>query len=119
MVSASDRYVILNTIGDGGAGVVYRVEDRVSGEIRAMKIMPRRLGRANLRGEFLALSHLRHPNLAQSLHGFNTNLGVIIAQSIHKTTQLTSVSQTCQHNSRSIAYRSVAIPESFSQGLDR
>lgn len=58
------RYCIIDRIGDGGAGVVYRVEDRSSGDILAMKVMPRaRAGAGNLRGEFLALTRLRHDNI--------------------------------------------------------
>lgn len=63
VVSSTERYRILDRIGAGGLGVVYKVEDRVSGKILAMKVMPRDRGMANLRSEFLALARLRHDNI--------------------------------------------------------
>ncbi len=62
-VSSADRYQIVERIGAGGIGVVYKVEDRVSGKVQAMKVMPRERGVANLRSEFLALARLRHDNI--------------------------------------------------------
>ncbi len=62
-VSSADRYQIVERIGAGGIGVVYKVEDRVSGKVQAMKVMPRDRGIANLRSEFLALARLRHDNI--------------------------------------------------------
>src|SRR5262245_4847776 len=59
------RYHILDRIGEGGLGVVYRVEDQAEGQIRALKVMPRASGRPNLRGEFLALARLQHDNIVR------------------------------------------------------
>src|SRR5258706_3905855 len=59
------RYRIVERIGEGGLGVVYRVEDPVDGTVRALKVMPRASGRANLRGEFTALAHLQHENIVR------------------------------------------------------
>src|SRR5688572_6572488 len=62
----AERYKILDRIGEGGMGVVYRVEDLVEHAVRALKVMPRSsTGRANLRGEFLALARLRHDNIVR------------------------------------------------------
>ena len=61
----SERYRLLGQIGAGGLGVVHRVEDRASGQILAMKVMPRSLGIANLRSEFVALARLRHDNIVR------------------------------------------------------
>lgn len=61
----AERYRILDRIGEGGLGVVYRVEDLVAREIRALKVMPRAAGRANLRAEFLALARLEHDNIVR------------------------------------------------------
>ncbi len=58
-----DGYDVLGRIGEGGAGVVYRVRERGTGSVLAMKVMPRSAGAQNLRGEFLALRRLRHPNI--------------------------------------------------------
>ena len=62
-MSSADRYQIVERIGAGGLGVVYKVEDRASGKVQAMKVMPRDRGTANLRSEFLALARLRHDNI--------------------------------------------------------
>lgn len=58
-----ERYQIVDRIGAGGLGIVYKVDDRVTGKIMAMKVMPRDRGTANLRSEFLALARLRHDNI--------------------------------------------------------
>lgn len=62
-ISSTERYRIVERIGAGGVGVVYKVEDRVTGRKLAMKVMPRERGMANLRSEFLALARLRHDNI--------------------------------------------------------
>ncbi len=62
---ASERYAIVDLIGEGGVGAVYRVRDERSGELRAMKIIPRHRGVANLRGEFLSLARLTHDNIVR------------------------------------------------------
>ena len=61
----ADRYQVLERIGEGGLGVVYRVKDVAEGTIRALKIMPRASGVANLRSEFAALARLRHDNIVR------------------------------------------------------
>ncbi|MBI4508958.1 MAG: tetratricopeptide repeat protein [Deltaproteobacteria bacterium] len=60
-----ERYRILERLGEGGLGTVYRAEDLATQEIRALKIMPRAAGRAHLRGEFLALARLHHDNIVR------------------------------------------------------
>lgn len=62
-VSSTERYGIVDRIGAGGLGVVYKVEDRATGKLLAMKVMPRERGVGNLRSEFLALARLRHDNI--------------------------------------------------------
>jgi signal transduction histidine kinase len=62
---ASERYRVVDRIGEGGIGVVYRVEDAATGDVRAMKVIPRKRGVANLRGEFLALARLHHENIVR------------------------------------------------------
>jgi signal transduction histidine kinase len=59
------RYRIVDRLGEGGLGVVYRVEDQAEGVLRALKVMPRAKGRAQLRDEFTALAHLRHDNIVR------------------------------------------------------
>ena len=62
-VTSPERYEIVDRIGAGGLGIVYKVEDRATGKMLAMKVMPRDRGTANLRSEFLALARLRHDNI--------------------------------------------------------
>src|SRR5678815_2855709 len=60
-----ERYRLLDRIGAGGLGLVQRVEDQASGRELALKVMPRQVGHSNLRGEFLALARLEHPNIVR------------------------------------------------------
>src|SRR5262245_66116820 len=66
------RYQVLNEIGRGGMGRVYRVLDRRTGRVVTLKrvLMPldlgdkdSREGRVSLAAEFRLLASLRHPNI--------------------------------------------------------
>ncbi|MFH0902699.1 MAG: AAA family ATPase, partial [Pseudomonadota bacterium] len=59
------RFRILARIGAGGLGTVFRVEDLLDGKLCALKVMPRKGGRVNLRSEFSALARLKHENIVQ------------------------------------------------------
>ena len=61
-----ERYRVIERIGDGGVGAVFRVEDEASGRIVAMKVLPREAS-GGLRGEFMALARLRHDNIVSVL----------------------------------------------------
>ncbi len=63
MTRVPSPYRFLDRIGAGGLGVVYRVQDPTSGQVRALKIMPRSSGVTNLRAEFLSLVRLHHDNI--------------------------------------------------------
>jgi serine/threonine protein kinase len=39
----AQRYEILEVLGKGGMGTVYRAQNRINGQIRAIKILHRRL----------------------------------------------------------------------------
>jgi serine/threonine-protein kinase len=69
-----ERYRVIERIGDGGVGAVYRVEDEASGRIVAMKVLPREAS-GGLRGEFMALARLRHDNIVSVLDYGRTSGG--------------------------------------------
>jgi signal transduction histidine kinase/tetratricopeptide (TPR) repeat protein len=59
------RYQVLDLLGAGAMGQVYRVLDRVAGEVRALKVLIPGAGRTRFRGEFVTLVRLRHPNIVR------------------------------------------------------
>ncbi|MCO5168251.1 MAG: tetratricopeptide repeat protein [Planctomycetes bacterium] len=65
----NDRYEILRPLGHGGMGAVYLVFDRQVGRQVALKSFPPMARRvedlAHFEHEFLTLSRLRHPNVAE------------------------------------------------------
>lgn len=79
----SDRYMLLEPLGQGGMGTVYRAHDRLTGQIVALKRV--RSGRdfdpnntldvrLALAQEFRLLATLRHPNIISVLdYGFDAD----------------------------------------------
>src|SRR5689334_16470371 len=70
--TSSDRigpYVLLDVLGEGGMGVVYRARHATSTEPVALKTirLPREHLLANLRREIHALGRLRHPGVVRVL----------------------------------------------------
>ena len=74
------RYTILEQIGSGGMGTVYRARDvRLNRDV-AVKVLPvgalaDDMARHRFRKEALSLSQLNHPNIA-TVHDFDTQEGV-------------------------------------------
>lgn len=71
----AERYRLIERLGEGSIGVVHRALDLASGREVALKIMPRTRGATNLRGEFVALARLRHPNIVSVLDYGLTDAG--------------------------------------------
>jgi eukaryotic-like serine/threonine-protein kinase len=88
-LTIGNRYRILNQIGKGGMGAVYRAQDRLTGEIVALKqvlvsatdlqfatrgvISDSHEALLGLAQEFRTLAGLRHPNIVAVLdYGFDT-----------------------------------------------
>ncbi|HEX9764474.1 MAG TPA: serine/threonine-protein kinase, partial [Candidatus Acidoferrales bacterium] len=73
------HYRIIEKIGAGGMGVVYRArDDRLERDV-ALKVLPTGMladeaARQRFRKEALALARLNHPNIA-TVHDFNTQEG--------------------------------------------
>jgi len=86
------RYLVLEKIGAGGMGEVYRAHDKHLDRDVALKVLPRgtladETERKQLRHEALALSKLNHPNIA-TVHDFDTQQGVdfLVMELIHGVT---------------------------------
>src|SRR6266436_7238600 len=74
------RYLILEKIGAGGMGVVYRARDERLERDVALKVLPPGIfrdeaARKRFRKEALALYKLNHPNIA-TIHDFDTQQGI-------------------------------------------
>ena len=74
------RYLILEKIGAGGMGVVYRARDERLERDVVLKVLPLGIfrdeaARKRFRKEALALSKLNHPNIA-TIHDFDSQDGV-------------------------------------------
>ena len=82
------RYTVINAIGSGGMGTVYRATDRLTGEVIALKAVNTSSDdnvvfgskgasqdyRISLAQEFKTLASLRHPNIISVLdYGFATD----------------------------------------------
>jgi len=91
------RYTIVEQIGSGGMGTVYRAQDTRLKRDVAVKVLPvgvlaDDIARHRFRKEALALSQLNHPNVA-TVHDFDTQDGVdfLVMEYIEGTTLSTMI----------------------------
>ena len=70
------RYRLLEQIGAGGRGVVFRARDEATGEPVALKVLDPGAG-GDLRGEFACLAALDHPGIVRVLDygDYNPTMG--------------------------------------------
>ena len=74
------HYRLIEKIGEGGMGVVWKAEDTVLGRTVAIKVLPEALAqsperRARLEREAKLLASLNHSNIA-TIHGLEESEGV-------------------------------------------
>jgi tetratricopeptide (TPR) repeat protein len=91
------RYHVINELGRGGMGTVYRVVDRLSGRIATLKRLgvtrePGSIGSVGLRStlarEFRLLAALRHPNVVSVLdYGFDDDGAPFLAMDLEENAQ--------------------------------
>lgn len=77
-----DRYHVLEIIGEGSFGKVYKGRKKHTGHAVALKFIPK-AGRAekelkSLRREITIMSGLKHPNIIELFDHFETNKDVVV-----------------------------------------
>jgi CheY-like chemotaxis protein/tRNA A-37 threonylcarbamoyl transferase component Bud32 len=70
-----NRFEILNVLGQGGFSKVYRVQDHVEGEERALKLFDSAAGYAAVRREIGALRKIHHANVVEVFWAGKTKTG--------------------------------------------
>jgi tetratricopeptide (TPR) repeat protein len=104
------RYTLLNQVGIGSMGVVYRALDRLTGNYVALKkvgLLPREPNpssydlRLELTREFKALASLRHPNVVTVLdYGFDSTDTPFLVMELLDSAQ--TISTAGQHQPRDL-----------------
>ncbi len=80
-----DRYEILEKVGVGGMGAVYKAKDLPTGEIFALKMIykPQDVELKRFNREFFVMSNIYHPNIVQVVnHGQHSDYHFIIMEFI-------------------------------------
>ncbi|CAN0369156.1 unnamed protein product [Lampetra planeri] len=77
-----EKYHVLEMIGEGSFGKVYKGRKRYTGQVVALKFIPK-VGRSdkelrNLRREIDIMRGLQHPNIVQMLDSFETDKEVVV-----------------------------------------
>ena len=76
-----DKYAVMDMIGEGSFGRVFRGKDKQTGEIVALKLIPK-VGYSDkdiqsLRSECKIQKELNHPNIVRMIDAFETDNEVI------------------------------------------
>ena len=76
-----DKYAVMDMIGEGSFGRVFRGKDKQTGEIVALKLIPK-VGHSDkdiqsLRSECKIQKELNHPNIVRMIDAFETDNEVI------------------------------------------
>ncbi|XP_015238329.1 PREDICTED: serine/threonine-protein kinase 36 [Cyprinodon variegatus] len=77
-----DSYHVLNLVGEGSYGRVYKGRKKFTGQVVALKFMPK-VGRSekelrNLKREIEIMRDLQHPNIVQLFDSFETETEVVV-----------------------------------------
>ncbi|TKS83929.1 Serine/threonine-protein kinase 36 [Collichthys lucidus] len=77
-----DSYLVLELVGEGSFGRVYKGRRRFTGQVVALKFMPK-LGRSekdlrSLKREIEIMRGLKHPNIVQLSDSFETETEVVV-----------------------------------------
>ena len=89
----TDRFELLGELGAGGMGAVFRVRDRQSGRVLALKSLLHdgRMGRKRFLREFSAIARLSHPGLVQVEEYFETEAGACFTMELVEGADLSGV----------------------------
>ena len=76
-----DKYTVMDMIGEGSFGRVFRGKDKQTGEVVALKLIPK-VGHSekeirSLRSECKIQKELNHPNIVRMIDAFETDNEVI------------------------------------------
>ena len=76
-----DKYTVMDMIGEGSFGRVFRGKDKQTGEVVALKLIPK-IGHSekeirSLRSECKIQKELNHPNIVRMIDAFETDNEVI------------------------------------------
>lgn len=71
----AERFEVLGELGAGGFSTVYRVQDSLEGEVRALKLFNTASGYDAVRREIAALRKVRHPHVVEVIWAGKTEHG--------------------------------------------
>jgi serine/threonine protein kinase/tetratricopeptide (TPR) repeat protein len=130
-----ERYPIVRPLGTGGAGAVYLVSDRETGEQLALKKLQRidQKSVQRFKREFRSLAHVHHPNLIrlydlghapdgwfltmEYVQGRSLSEELLAAQDIHVTRARRSISANDQGSDQAFVERVIDLFSQLASGV--